>query len=116
VSSVYQSRHQLSLLTDSTLAKGGEPVVATARVMWCIRIIRFGLTNEFVGHQPGQRPESVPGPSRIFPSVSWSTKPITAYPWLWPEANASKTWKPAVVSAGTPLVELTAVGYSPCRI
>lgn len=56
MSGIYESRHQLSLLTDSPLAKGGEPVVATARVMRCVRIVRFGLTDEIVSHQPGQRP------------------------------------------------------------
>ena len=56
MSGIHESRHQLSFLTDGPLAKGGEPVVATARVVWRIRIVRFGLTHEIVGNQPGQRP------------------------------------------------------------
>jgi hypothetical protein len=55
VSGIYESRHELSLLTDSPLAKGREPVVATARVVRCVRIVRFGLTYEIVGHQSGER-------------------------------------------------------------
>src|SRR4029450_12908278 len=56
VSGIYESRHQLSLLADSPLAKGSEPVIATARVMWCVRIVRFRLTDEIVSHQTCQRP------------------------------------------------------------
>jgi lactoylglutathione lyase len=56
LSGIHESRHQLSLLPDSSLAKGRESVVTPAGVMRCVRIVRFRLADEIFSHQSGQRP------------------------------------------------------------
>ena len=40
-------------------------------------------------YETGEGPAQRAWPSRTRPDVSWSSKPMTAYPWLWPDISVS---------------------------
>ena len=104
---IYETGEQCCLLADDSSAQRRELIVAAPSIMRSTRVCGLRLGDQLISHQLGEGPVQRAGPSRTRPAVSWFTKLMTAYPWLWPAANASKTWKPAVLRAGEALVELT---------
>jgi hypothetical protein len=103
---IYETGEQCCLLADDSSAQRRELTVAAPSIVRSTRVCGLRLGDQPIGYQSGEGPVQRAWPSRTRPAVSWSSKPMTAYPWLWPDASASKTWKPAVLRAGEALVEL----------
>jgi len=105
---IYETGEQCCLLADDSSApQRRELIVAAPSIVRSTRVCGLRLGDQPIGYQSGEGPVQRAWAKPPASGCELVYKPMTAYPWLWPDANASKTWKPAVLRAGEALVELT---------
>jgi hypothetical protein len=101
----YETGEQCCLLADDSRAQRRALRVAAPSIVRSTRVCGLRL-DQPIGYQSGEGPVQRAWAEPPASGYELVYKPMTAYPWL-PDANASKTWKPAVLRAGEALVELT---------
>ena len=104
---IYETGEQCCLLADDSSAQRRELIVAAPSIVRSTRVCGLRLGDQLIGHQSGEGPVQR---TRAEPNASGGeliNKSHDGVPLAGPDANASKTWKPAALRAGDALVELT---------